>query len=303
MTCLQHRFPVAGAVALEIDRYRQAGDVARQGSRMDRQCRSPASQTEWPNAEVIDTRQKVSFKVGNLRVMAWLTARAQYRLLPARHSRRGGTTYAETDNQWGTGSATSLVNGTQHRFDNAIPAIARLEHRQAAHILRAAALGHHGDFEPVTGHYLGMNHRWGVVAGIHPGCKRLSNHRLPQVSPGVALTYPFLDGGMKVSTANVSVLPHIKEDHRRPAVLAQWQVLLTGDTGILQELPEDVLTQGRFLGLLRLPERGKDILSQFEVSLLAEPGHNLGYCAGLYLSHIKVTSSPCGPDGPSAPSP
>jgi hypothetical protein len=131
-----------------------------------------------------------------------------------------------------------------------------------------------------------MDHRWGVVAGIHPGRKRLGNHRLPQVALGVTLTYPFLDGGMKVSTANVSVLSHIEEDHRRPAVLAQWQLLLTGDTGILQELPEDVLTQGRFLGLLRLPERGKDIITQLEVSLLAEPGHNLGYCAGFYLSQL-----------------
>ena len=68
---------MTGAVALEIDRHRQAGDVGWHGGGVHRQRCGPSTESQRADAKVVEACQEILFKLGGLRISACLPHRAQ----------------------------------------------------------------------------------------------------------------------------------------------------------------------------------------------------------------------------------
>ena len=63
---LKNRFPVTIAVALNVDRHRESGDVGGIGFDVDIQSRHCTPQSLRPDTQLIDLFQKLFFQLGNL---------------------------------------------------------------------------------------------------------------------------------------------------------------------------------------------------------------------------------------------
>src|SRR5450756_674181 len=80
------------------------------------------------------------------------------------------------------------------RLDHAVPPLRGLEHIETAHVLCAAALGHHREAYLVPGDDARVDDRRRVVLGVAAGLRRLLGDGLAQVAVAVALAYALVDG-------------------------------------------------------------------------------------------------------------
>ena len=185
-----------GAVALQINRYRQAGNMSRPDLGMHRQGSSASTQTQRPDAQAVHTRQKLFFKVSNFRVRVWLAYLAQQCLLCQQHGSVSSSPYAQTDNQGGAGIGTSLINGSLHQFNDTFLTISGLQHSQLTHILGTSTFGHATNLNLVTGYYFSIDYRGSIIVSVFPGRERLDNHGFTEIALSVALAYTLGHGSI-----------------------------------------------------------------------------------------------------------
>ena len=190
---------------------------------------------------------------------------AEQRLLGEQRDLLDGAADADADDhrraRVGAGAADGLDDGVDH----ARPALRRLEHVERAHVLGAAALGHHREADLVARHDARVDDGRRVVLRVPPGVARLFGDGLAQVAVAVALPHALVDGLLEVAAGEVHVLPHLGEDHREAGVLADRHAVGGGDVGVLDQLRQHLAADRRLLGLLPRDERVVDVHRQVVV--------------------------------------
>ena len=81
------------------------------------------------------------------------------------------------------------------------------------------------------------------------------------------------------------LLPQFQEHDGQPAVLADGNLFLPGDGGVLQNLAEDAPPDLRFLALQGRLQGSLDIFPQVVVGLHTEAGHRFGNGIGRDFAH------------------
>ena len=130
-------------MALQIDGYRQTGDVGGGGFGMHRQGGNSAPQPQCANAQLIYLRQYILLQLGNLGIRAGFAYPALQRLFSQNHRLFGVAADAQPENSRRAGASSRLVNRFQYKINDTPAAGAGFQHSQAAHVVGAAPLGHY----------------------------------------------------------------------------------------------------------------------------------------------------------------
>src|SRR5450759_2509349 len=226
-------------VALHVHGHRHAGDVARHLLDEHVESRGRAAEALRPDAERVD--------------------------LGEHRDHVDGAAYADADDHRRARVGAGPADRVDDRLDHAVPSLRGLEHVEAAHVLGAAALGHHREPYLVAGDDAGVQDGRRVVLGVATGVRGLFGDRLAQVAVAVALPHALVDGVVERAADEVHVLPHLGEDHREARVLADGHAVGGGDVGVLDELAEDLLADRALLGLPGLHEGVVDVFGQIVV--------------------------------------
>src|SRR5665647_443965 len=273
-------------VALHVDGHRHAGDVA--GHLLDEhgQRGGAAAEALRPDAESVDALEQLGLHPREARIGMHAADVAQQRLLGQDRDQVDGAADAHADDHRRARVAARAAHGVDDGLAHAGPTLRRLEHVEAAHVLGAAALGHHSDADLVPRHDARVDDRRRVVLGVAARVRRLLGDGLAQVAVAVALAHALGDGVVEVAADEVHVLPHLGEEHGVAGVLADRHAVGGGDVGVLDELAEDLLAGRRLLGLPRRLQRVVDVPRQIVVGRDAHVLHGRGD-----LAYVEVTDS------------
>ena len=137
-----------------------------------------------------------------------------------------------------------------------------------------------------------MKHGRSVVAGVDPGPDGVGHRGFAQVALAVALADALVDRGLQVAADQVHVLPDLQEHDGEAGVLAQGHVGVTGETGVLEQLSEDVLARLGLLAFGGLLEERHQIVPQIGAGLHGQLGHRLGYPGDVQFPHDRLPPFP-----------
>ena len=132
--------------------------------------------------------------------------------------------------------------------------VAGVQHVHLGLVLRAAALGRHGDVHGVAGHDLGEDHGGGVVLGVLAGELRVGHDRGAQRVVGVvvATAYAFVDGVIQAAgkTFPAHIHTHLQEHVDDAGVLADGAVVSGAHLAVGEDLGDRVLGRWALFALV-----------------------------------------------------
>ncbi len=134
-------------------------------------------------------------------------------------------------------------------FLDAAHAVSRHEHFNSRFVLGAETFGRDCNAELVAGNNFGVDDARRVVLGVDAVEQRLADDRLAQVAFRVALGNARVYCLFQIAADNMQVLPDFQKDNRHAGILAIGTILRTCNFGVLDNLVEDNLPDGRFFRL------------------------------------------------------
>ena len=153
---------------------------------------------------------------------------------------------------------------------DALKAVSRYEHLDAALILGTEALRLNRDLELVARNDLRVDDARRVILGVDAVEDWLCNNRFSQVAFRVALGDTVVDCLFEVAADDVEVLAYLEEDDRHASILAVRAILIACDFRILDDLVEYSLADWGLLRLAALLEALVDVFRQVISRLLAQ---------------------------------
>ena len=174
----------------------------------------------------------------------------------------------------GTGVGARQAHRLHHEALYALHPVGGLEHPQAAHVLRAEALGSHGDPAPVPRHQPEGDGGGGVVLCVHPA-QGITHDGLAQIALAVALADPLMDGRLELAL-DVDLLAQLHEHAGHAGVLADGQIFFLRQPQVVPQKAQGLPGQGPGLALPGGVQGGHDVPGQSGVGLDAQLGHRLG---------------------------
>ena len=175
-------------------------------------------------------------------------------------------TYAEYHRR--AGVRPGELHGLDDEVLDALRAVRRLEHLEAAHVLAAKALGSNGELYFVPRYKVNGYECGGVVLGVHTA-QRVGDHALAQIALHVAVGNTRVYRTVQVARY-VYVLPNLKEHAGHASVLADRKSALFCRAHITAQHVERVLGHRPGFGTLRLTQCAADIVGQAQVRLPAQ---------------------------------
>ena len=160
----------------------------------------------------------------------------------------------------GQGLPLACFDGPQDEVDDALATLAGQEDSHAAHVLAAAAFGQDLELEAVAGDEVDVDDGGRVVAGVLAGREGPFDDRLSEVAFRVALGDAPVYRLLEAAAGNVHLLAELDEDDGGAGVLAERDHLLSGESGVFQDLLQDLAAEGRLLVIAGALEGGDDVI-------------------------------------------
>src|SRR5229473_3156361 len=162
----RHLF-VAVRVALDRDRHRQARDVARIGQDVDAEGGGVAAVALGPDPEPVGALEHLALHRGHHRIRIRRAQLPEERLLAEPRGLLEGAAHTDPRDQRRAGIGTRGADALDDPLLDAVHALGGSEHLVLRAVLAAAPLGHDLDPQLAARHHVQVDHRRGIVAGVH----------------------------------------------------------------------------------------------------------------------------------------
>ena len=204
----------------------------------------------------------------------------------------GSTTNTDTQHTRRTPTSTHGRNRLQHPVNDRVR---RVEHHHLRLVLGATTLGRDLELDAVTGHYLIVDHRRGVVLGIGPLAGRVgqngsTQHVLGQV---IGASDTFIDHVIQAHgrTIPTDIHPHSGKHGDNTGILTDRPVTGSTHTGVNQNLRHGIAGRLGLLPLIGLMHRLNEINRVIIGNVLQRIGYTLDHIILFDNSHAETDSS------------
>src|SRR5229473_4268103 len=264
----RHLF-VAVRVALDRDRHRQARDVARIGQDVDAEGGGVAAVALGPDPEPVGALEHLALHRGHHRIRIRRAQLPEERLLAEPRGLLEGAAHTDPRDQRRAGVGARGADALDDPLLDAVHALGGSEHLVLRAVLAAAPLGHDLDPQLAARHHVQVDHRRGIVAGVHLVEGRAHDGGA-EVALLVALAHALVDRVVEAAAGDVHVLPQLEEADHEAGVLAVRDLLGPGQLRVLLQDLEHLPPGRGALGLERAREGPQHVGLEGIVRLHAE---------------------------------